>query len=47
MFRVTEKASIYLGYRWLDIDYAAGEGNDLFAYDVLSRGPVLGMTVRF
>ena len=47
MFRVTEKASIDLGYRWLDIDYEAGDGNDLFKYDVLSQGPVLGMTVRF
>jgi len=47
MFRVTEKTSIDLGYRWLDIDYAAGEGDDGFKYDVLSQGPVLGMTVRF
>ena len=47
MFRVTEKASLDLGYRWLDIDSAAGEGNETFAYDVLSQGPVLGMTIKF
>ena len=47
MFRVSQKSSIDVGYRWLDIDYKAGEGNDLFAYDVLSQGPVLGMTIRF
>jgi hypothetical protein len=47
MFRATERTSIDLGYRWLDIDYKTGEGNERFAYDVLSQGPVLGMTVRF
>ena len=47
MFRVTERTSIDLGYRWLDIDYATGDGNEKFAYDVLSQGPVMGLTMRF
>ena len=45
--RMTEKASIDLGYRWLDLDYTTGDGTDAFSYDVLSQGPVMGFTFRF
>ena len=43
----SEKASLELGYRWLDLDYATGEGNDQFRYDVLTQGPVVGFGFRF
>ena len=39
--------SLDLGYRWLDIDYSKGEGNDRFTYDVLTQGPVVGFGFRF
>jgi hypothetical protein len=40
-------ASLDFGYRWLDLDYASGEGNEQFRYDVLTQGPVLGFGFRF
>jgi hypothetical protein len=45
--RLTPGFALELGYRWLDIDYASGEGTDRFAYDVLTQGPVLGMAFKF
>lgn len=42
---LTEKVSLNLGYRWLDLDYATGAGNDQFGYDVLTQGPVIGIPV--
>ncbi len=45
--RLTERASLELGYRWLDIDYATGEDATLFKYDVLTQGPVVGFAFRF
>jgi opacity protein-like surface antigen len=44
---LTQKLSLDLGYRWLDLDYATGEGNDQFRYDVLTQGPVIGFGFRF
>jgi hypothetical protein len=45
--RLSSKASLELGYRWLDVDYATGEGNTEFRYDVLTQGPVVGFGFRF
>ena len=45
--RLTRKASLDVGYRWLDLDYATGEGNEQFRYNVLTQGPVLGFGFRF
>jgi hypothetical protein len=39
--------SLEVGYRWLDMDYKAGDGNERFAYDVLTQGPVGGLAFRF
>jgi hypothetical protein len=44
---LTKRASLELGYRWLDIDYSSGENTTLFKYDVLTQGPVLGFAFRF
>jgi hypothetical protein len=41
------KASLDLGYRWLDMNYEDGEGNEKFTYDMLTQGPVMGLTFRF
>jgi hypothetical protein len=40
-------ASLELGYRWLDLDYAPDEDAGGFKYDVLTQGPVLGLGFRF
>lgn len=45
--RLTERASLEFGYRWLDIDYETGEGVTLFKYDVLTQGPLVGFAFRF
>jgi hypothetical protein len=39
--------SLDLGYRWLDIDYSAGENDTRFEYDVLTQGPIAGFAFRF
>jgi hypothetical protein len=45
--RLTRSVSLELGYRWLDLDYATGEGVNQFRYDVLTQGPVIGVGFRF
>jgi hypothetical protein len=45
--RLTDHASLEFGYRWLDLDYATGEGNEQFRYDMLTQGPVIGFGFRF
>ena len=45
--KLTDKASLELGYRWLDLDYATGEAGTGFRYDVLTQGPVVGFGFRF
>jgi hypothetical protein len=46
-FRLTEKASREFGWRWLDLDYADGDGTEQFGYDVLTQGPAGGFAFRF
>ena len=45
--RLGRSASLELGYRWLDVDYASGEGSGEFGWDVLTQGPVVGFGFRF
>jgi len=45
--RLTDKASLEFGYRWLDIDYDTGERHEEFRYDMLTQGPVIGFGFRF
>ena len=44
-----EKATIFLMYRLLAVDYETGTPGtpDYFAYDTLTQGPMLGVTFRF
>jgi hypothetical protein len=44
--RVAGRTSLDLGYRWLDVNYADGEGAE-FTWDMLSQGPVLGFKFQF
>jgi hypothetical protein len=46
-FKLTDHFSLEAGYRWLDVDYSTGDGNERFAYDVLTQGPVGGLAFRF
>ncbi len=46
-FKLSERFSLEVGYRWLDLDYEAGDGNERFAYDVLTQGPIGGFAFRF
>ena len=39
--------SLVGGYRALSLDYETGSGNDVFKYDVLLHGPVLGLNIRW
>jgi hypothetical protein len=39
--------SIQAGYRFLSMDYETGSGLRRFSYDVLYRGPQLGLTFHF
>jgi hypothetical protein len=46
-YRLGLLASIGAGYRIYDVDYETGEGDDLFNYDVQTRGPFLGVEFHF
>jgi hypothetical protein len=43
----TKHVLMDIGYRWLDMDYSKGDGNQQFGYDVLTQGPVLGFSFKF
>jgi hypothetical protein len=43
-YRITENASLAVGYRGLGVDYSSGEYRTL---DVINHGPVLGFEFRF
>ena len=45
--RLSRHASLDLGYRWLGMDYTAGEGSDHFTWDTLTQGPTIGFSFRF
>jgi hypothetical protein len=45
--KLSDRLSLELGYRWLDLDYSTGEGNERFGYDVLTQGPIGGVAFRF
>jgi hypothetical protein len=45
--KLSDRLSLELGYRWLDIDYSTGDGNERFSYDVLTQGPIGGLAFRF
>lgn len=45
--RLCETASLELGYRALDVEFANGSGADEFNYDLLLHGPFVAVTIRF
>ena len=42
-WRVSEKSSASVGYRWIQIDYDAGRAN----IDLNMSGPIIGASLRF
>ena len=46
-WKVSEKVAVNFGYRALDADYEDGEGLNRLVYDVLTAGPVAGVTFSF
>lgn len=46
-YRCSDCLSIFGGYRWIDVDYTRGSGNERFRYDVQTDGPQVGVTFRF
>lgn len=39
--------SLDFGYRWMDVDYAKGDGTDRFAWNVLTQGGFMGFSFKF
>lgn len=46
-FGVSAATSIDVGYQLVYMDYETGTGTDRFAYDVLTHGPIVGVSFRF
>jgi hypothetical protein len=46
-YSVSQMMSLWAGYRALGVDYESGSGNSKFVYDMLFRGPVLGVSFLF
>ena len=46
-YELSERTTLWLGYRHLDIDYDDGSGSNLNEYDVEMTGPMLGLAIGF
>jgi hypothetical protein len=46
-YTTASAVSLILGYRVLDIDYESGEGASRFVYDMMIKGPALGVAWQF
>ena len=46
-YDLSEKTTLWFGYRVLDIDYEDESGADLFAWDMATSGLVVGLAYRF
>jgi opacity protein-like surface antigen len=46
-YKLCDWASVFAGYRLLDIDFTEGHGQSKFAFDVQMRGPYLAMIFCF
>jgi len=42
----SQRVGMSFGYLLLDVDYEAGEAQDLFGYDMTTAGPFLALTIR-
>lgn len=46
-YRFSRSAALLVGYRFLDVDYEQGSGEDLFKFDVQFSGPEIGVAFFF
>jgi len=46
-WRFMERATVWLGYRVLDVDYDEGSGASRFEFDAVMSGPLAGCALRF
>jgi hypothetical protein len=46
-WQVTERTGLALAYRYLDMDYENGKGQDQFLYDMAISGPAMGVVFTF
>lgn len=46
-WRFKQWGSAMVGYRWMKFDYQSGSGADLYAYDAVQQGPLLGITFHW
>jgi hypothetical protein len=46
-YEISDNAQLTFGYRLLYMDYDSGSGAHLFAYDMLTMGPVAGAVIGF
>jgi len=44
-FQPWKHVSLLAGYRYMDIDYEDGSGANLFKYDMIMHGPLLGVNI--
>ncbi|MFC2172806.1 hypothetical protein ACFLU6_09265 [Acidobacteriota bacterium] len=44
---MTDWGSLFIAYRYWDVKYDDGEGNELFRWDTRTSGPGFGMTFKF
>jgi len=45
-YKLSEKHSLKLGYRYYDMDYSRGSGADEFGFDGSEQGPLIGFTFK-
>lgn len=46
-WQFSPRTGVALAYRYLDMDYEDGKGNDRFLYDMATSGPALGVVFTF
>lgn len=46
-YRLSQKTSLLLGFRYIDFDYEDGRGLDRFKFDVAQYGPAVGVRFDF
>ena len=46
-YNISQKTTMWAGYRFLGVDYEEGEGPSLNKFDVTMSGPLLGLSYHF
>jgi opacity protein-like surface antigen len=46
-WQVSPRTGVVVAYRYLDVDYESGKGDDYFKYDMAVSGPAMGVVFTF